>query len=245
MALFLSESLGETGESTSSQALAVMSHELRSPLNAIRGYSDLLLMFDRDALGTDVALRVERIRDNADHLASLVEDLLDLARLDARGLRAFAEDVKTEVLVERCHDLLARKVGVSKCSCLLEIDPALPPMMTVDSRLLSRTIDHLVSNAVKFAPQGDVSLKLGWRADGYLEILISDTGIGMSEHTLRYIFEPFWQADGSDGRSYGGLGVGLALVKEYVNLLDGHLVVASVVGQGTQVKVVVPVIKRG
>jgi PAS domain S-box-containing protein len=219
--------------------LAIVSHELRSPLNAMLGYATLLRYGGLDALKVKHAAEV--IERSGKAQAQLIDDLLDTARIISGKLRLEVGPVDLVSVIEQAVQTINPAADAKGIS--LETDlPSEIGQITGDPVRLQQVVWNLLSNAVKFTPQGGrVEARLE-RVDPYICIAVSDTGKGISPDFLPYIFDRFSQADASSSRRYGGLGLGLALVKYLVELHGGTIEVSSSgEGQGATFKVTLPV----
>lgn len=213
--------------------LAHMSHELRAPLNAIVGYSELLRAELHGPLGApDYRGYAEAIGMGGQHLLGLVNDILDMARLEA-GEAPIREDRfdPTDLLwqVASLQQVAAEDAGV-----MLEINtPQEPLLLIADPQALRQMVLNLISNAVKFTPRGGrVTVSLENVPDGVV-LAVADTGIGMTAEEIAQIGTPYWQAEGADSRASVGVGLGLAIVKALIERHGGRLIVTSTAGQGT------------
>ena len=215
--------------------LANMSHELRTPLNAIIGFSSLLR---RRAQDEETGQLIERAHANGVHLLNIVNDILDVARIEQGGEEVVeaAEFCAVELTREVIGDLdgqLAAEVEV-----VVEAS-AEPLLVTTDRRRLRQVLLNLLGNAYKFTEQGSVRVALQADGDGGLEgIAIRDTGIGIAPADLARVFEPFQQADGSTSRRHGGTGLGLALSRSLAHLLGFELEVESEPARGSEFRLV-------
>src|SRR5512145_1322731 len=219
--------------------LALVSHELRSPLNAILGYAALLRYSGLDSQKVKQAAEV--IDRSGKAQAQLIDDLLDTARIISGKLRLDLGPVDLVSVIEQAVQTIRPAADAKRIS--LETDlPSEIGQITGDPARLQQVVWNLLSNAVKFTPQGGrVEARLE-RVDPYILITISDTGKGISPDFLPYVFDRFRQADSSSARRYGGLGLGLALVKYLVELHGGTIEAASAgEGRGATFKVTLPV----
>jgi signal transduction histidine kinase len=213
-----------------SEFVANMSHELRTPLNVIIGYADLLLDDDVGSLGGESRAFVERIASAARALHRLVESILEYARLDrGRALlipRPFVAEQLLFDLRALCDDL--------PHSAELRLHITAEPGLTLqtDYQRLYSALSNLLLNAIKFTPRGEVELR-AHRDGDRAAFVIRDTGIGIAPEHLDHVFEPFRQVDGSPTRSFGGVGLGLAIVRRNVGLLGGEVQVQSTPGAGS------------
>ena len=210
--------------------LSTMSHELRTPMNAIMGYAHLLLDGLDGPLTPTQEGDVRQIADGADRLLVLLNDVLDLSRIEAGRLELLPEEVAVaEVVRQVCADVtpLAAAKGIT-------LDVGLQPglVATADPQRLRQTLLNLVGNAVKFTDAGRVTIH--GRADGaWVVLAVADTGIGIAPEALERVFDEFRQADAGTTRRYGGTGLGLAIVRKLVELQGGTVEVASEVGVGS------------
>jgi PAS domain S-box-containing protein len=230
---------------TKSLFLANMSHELRTPLNAILGYTELVI---EESEGGTESLRadLERIHGAAEHLLGLINNILDLSKIEAAKMDLAAERFRLgELLAEIRTTILPL---VIKNHNRLQITSAVDDRVIVADRTkLKQILFNLLSNASKFTRRGWVDLRVQTRREDeveWLEVEVADTGIGIPEHKLAGLFQAFTQADGSVARAYGGTGLGLALSKEFARLMGGDIGVRSVVGEGTTFRVRVPLRSR-
>jgi signal transduction histidine kinase len=221
-----------------SHYLANMSHELRTPLNAIVGYAELIAEETDDA---DVCGDAEAIRSSARHLLALINDILDLSKTEAGKVDLIMDDCDLAGLLAECCCVVrpeAAKRGVA-LSCASD---ARIGVVKVDGLRLKQCLLNLLSNAVKFTHDGEVkvSARLIEDGDGGLEIVVRDTGIGMSEEQIGRVFKAFAQADSSITRHYGGTGLGLAITERLIKLMGGTIGVESELGRGSTFKVRLP-----
>jgi len=224
-----------------SQFLANMSHELRTPLNSIIGFSELLMDGLVGELNEKQAHYIKIIHSSGEHLLRLVNDILDFSKLEAGMLEVFAEptnlrEVATDVL--RAYNVVAERKGLT---IRADIPPDLPPMLT-DRRKLAQILDNLLSNAVKFTDKGRIEITAR-RMGETLEVVVSDTGVGIDPKDLPYIFDAFHQVDASTTKKHAGTGLGLALVKRLVEIQQGSIEVTSTPGQGTTFSIRLPFVE--
>jgi PAS domain S-box-containing protein len=220
-----------------SEFLANMSHELRTPLHAIIGFTELL----EDGIVTDEAERSQCFTDihaSAQHLLSLINDILDLSKIEAGRMELSREAVALPALFTTMIELLRERA--SNKGLLLTATTGDIPTVTADERKLKQVLFNLLANAIKFtAPGGEVTLTA--RAmDGNVAISVADTGIGISEEDQRKLFQAFTQVDGSLARRHEGTGLGLALTRRLVELHGGWISVRSAPGEGSTFTVVLP-----
>ncbi len=233
----------EAGSRAKSRFLAAMSHELRTPLNAVIGFAELM---EQEALGPlGSAEYVEysgHILRSGMALLHMITNLLDFARVEAGTLELRVADVELVRLV-RSVVAGARSENPVPANEPPPITLDLPPgtlAIRGDEARLRQVFGGLMSNALKFTPTGGkLSISLRAHGDG-VEVVVTDSGIGMSPEELEHVFEPFWQADGGLGRMRGGAGIGLRLARELIALHGGNLALESSKGEGTRVIVRLP-----
>jgi signal transduction histidine kinase len=224
-----------------SRFLANMSHELRTPLNAIIGFSDLM----REQMFGPIGNRrysayIDDINASGRHLLGIVNDVLDLSKLEARSMNLAQDPVDPTVLARECVKVVQPLAASADVSIKIE-DPDRPLRINGDALRLKQILLNLLSNAVKFShPAGEVVLRLALAADGGLIIAVCDDGIGMDEAGIVTALQPFGQIENSWTKRRAGTGLGLPLVKWLVELHDGQLVIESAPGKGTVAKVLLP-----
>ncbi|MGE0683211.1 MAG: ATP-binding protein [Candidatus Binatia bacterium] len=218
--------------------LATMSHELRTPLNIIMGYSELLLDEMFGPLKDEQKGPLQRVDDSARNLLTLITDTLDISRLETGQLPVDIQEVNLNSLFQELERELGGFPDRPKVQVSWTIAPDFPPFHT-DPIKLKIIVKNLVSNGVKFTDNGSVFVRAQAKGAS-AEISVADTGIGISEDILPVIFEPFRQGDSSITRRYGGVGLGLYIVRRLLDLLGGHISVESVAGQGSTFRVTLP-----
>ncbi len=225
-----------------SEFLATMSHELRTPLNAMIGYAEIMLAGMSGTIDEDATDMVSRIHSNSKRLLTLINDVLDLSKIEARRLEVVNIAFTPEKLLSDIRSQVTSLITQKKLEFSTELDSTLPARMMGDINLLERILINLLSNAIKFTDAGEVRLKVASGDNGNWQITISDTGIGIPSHAREYIFDPFRQIDGSSSRAYGGTGLGLAITQELVRAMQGTIQVESTVGQGSIFIVTLPLL---
>jgi signal transduction histidine kinase len=224
------------------QFLANMSHELRTPLNSIIGFSGLLLENARDALQPRMYRFLENISTAGNHLLALINDILDLSKIEAgkMELRADEFDLRDTIAsVERVMRGFAAEANVRISS---HIDGDVPPRVRLDEGRLKQILFNLLSNAVKFSPRGGpVTIDVSMSDPDFVRIDVADQGIGIPAEELKRIFDEFYQTEEGRRARKGGTGLGLSLTRNFVELHHGHIDVQSTPGQGSTFTLVLPV----
>ncbi len=224
-----------------SEFLATMSHELRTPLNAIIGFSDMLLMGMSGPLTEPQQHKVTRLQENGKRLLNLVNDVLDIARIEAGRAELVSEEFRPRIMAERVSEQMAVLAENKGLKFTTTIDPNLPPILVGDEKRLEQIIVNLISNAVKFTDTGEVKLAISAFTEVKAwEIVVEDTGVGIPPHALDVIFEEFRQVDGTSTRAYKGTGLGLAITRHLVTMMRGQIKVESELGVGSRFMVMLP-----
>jgi signal transduction histidine kinase len=211
--------------------IGTMSHELRSPLNVVIGYVDLLLAGEMGALATEQQRALERVQQQALQLLELIEETLDVNRLDTGLLPLDIEIFAVDALLEEVKNSIP--TDWEKRDVTLHWQTATAPRrMRSDRAKLKKILRNLIHNALKFTERGAVTVKVG-AENGWIEFAVSDTGVGISPEALPVIFEMFRQADSSSTRRHRGVGLGLYIVRQLARALGGEITVTSAVGVGS------------
>ncbi len=220
--------------------LATMSHELRTPLNSIIGYSELLIDELSESVDDMSIDDLRAIHSSGHHLLAIINDILDLSKIEAGRLELNVEMINVETLIPQLVDmsrvLLRDKPHIE---LMIELDEGLPEV-EADTVRLRQIIWNLLSNAIKFTDEGHVRLA-GWVEDGWLYVAVEDTGIGIPKQYRDTIFDQFRQVDGSATRKAGGTGLGLTITRQLVNLHQGELWVESAVNKGSTFTFKIPI----
>jgi signal transduction histidine kinase len=223
-----------------SEFLANMSHELRTPVNVIMGYTSLLREHIYGPLTPEQEQALARSLGSSQQLLDLINDVLDLAKIEAGGMSVTLEAVPLVPLVEEVSASVAPLLRQKGLRYHVEIDAAVPSAHC-DRARLRQVLLNLLSNAVKFTPSGSVEVRIAPApADGFVEFRVTDTGIGIGAEHLATIFEDFQQVDPSLTREQGGTGLGLAITRKLLGLMGGSIGVESQPGVGTTFTAVVP-----
>ena len=224
----------EVANRAKSEFLANMSHEIRTPMTAILGYAELLA----ESLDKPEQLdAVQIIRRNGEHLLAIINDILDLSKLEAGKMQVERRAVAPLEIVEDVISLLRVRAEGKRLKLRLVIDGPIPKTIQTDATRLRQILLNLVGNAIKFTELGEVRVTLRL-ADGgphgrQLAFEVADTGIGMTPEQLKNLFRPFQQADASTSRKYGGTGLGLAISKRLAEMLGGDILATSRLGEGS------------
>ena len=235
----------ETAESanrTKSLFLANMSHELRTPLNAILGYSEMLQEEAEDQDLPDFLPDLQEIHGAGKHLLSLINDILDLSKIEAGKMELYLETFSVPTLIDEVVKTI-RPLVEANANTLRVLCPADLGTMHADITKMRQSLFNLLSNAAKFTNAGDISLEVSRETMEDLEWIqfrITDTGIGMTEEQLIKLFQTFTQADTSTTRKFGGSGLGLALTRRFCQMMGGDVTVNSVPGESSTFTIKVP-----
>jgi signal transduction histidine kinase/CheY-like chemotaxis protein len=218
--------------------LASMSHELRTPLNAIIGYSEMLYETAQDEGQDEFLPDLAKIRDAGRHLLGLINDILDLSKIEAGKMEVYLEEVALGPLVEEVRSIIEPLAAVNANHLEIACPASLGTLYT-DRTKLKQSLLNLLSNAGKFTHEGKVRLEVR-PGNGEISFIVGDTGIGMTEEQQGRLFQAFSQADVSTTRRYGGTGLGLAITKHFCEMLGGGITVESVPERGSTFTITLP-----
>ncbi len=236
--------LAEQANQTKSEFLANMSHELRTPLNAIIGYAQIL-QEDAEDTGQDEMLPdLKKIENAGKHLLGLINDILDLSKIEAGRMEIYLEPVSVPALLDEVRTLTAPLASANGNRVEVSIGPGVESIQA-DVTKLKQSLLNLVSNACKFTKDGRVTLDVRLSGGGEAPLIVfevSDSGIGMTPEQQARLFQAFSQADSSTTRKFGGTGLGLAITKRLCNLLGGDVVVSSEEGKGSRFTITLPLL---
>ena len=222
-----------------SEFLANMSHELRTPLNAILGYTELILDKIYGEVPEKIQEVLERLEKNGSHLLNLINDVLDLSKIEAGRLSLSLSEYSMTEVVQTVFTSIEALAAEKK----LELKVIVPNDLTTgkgDEQRLAQVLLNLLGNAIKFTEQGEVSVEMTVSNEKFL-VSVSDTGPGLSEAEKKRIFEEFQQADSSSTREKGGTGLGLSIAKRIIEMHGGRIWVESTLGKGSTFRFALPV----
>ena len=230
----------QSANKAKSDFLAKMSHELRTPLNAIIGYSEMLIEEAEDD-GLDVyAEDLTKINSSGEHLLTLINDILDLSKIEAGKMELHIEEFSFSALLKQIE--ATAKPLVEKNNNKLIVDSKIKDIkLKNDQTKLRQILFNMLSNAAKFTKKGKITMLVKETDNKNLKFDIIDTGIGMNEEQLVNVFEEFTQAESSTSKDYGGTGLGLPISKKMAEMMGGRIDATSEVGKGTTFSVTIPI----
>jgi len=243
--LLAAKELAETLAKTKSQFLANMSHEIRTPMNAIIGLSDLALLEENS---TELSTHVQHINTAATHLLAIINDILDLSKLEAGRIQLMPAAFDLDELLSTTHYLLLNAAVTKNLDLSLKKDQNVPSILIGDSLRLRQVLINLVGNAIKFTDQGSVTLSVSLlesiESNARILFAVKDTGIGITPDQQTKLFKPFSQLDDGYSRSFGGTGLGLVISQELVTLMGAEIKIDSNFGIGScfSFELVLPVV---
>jgi signal transduction histidine kinase len=229
-------------EKLKSTFVAIVSHELRTPLNAILGYAEMFKEAVYGPMNEKQVNMAERIMKNTQRLLGLINDLLDQAQMEAGKLTIQMAPIRPAELLENLHGVMDQSAHHKNLRLTSEIDDNLPEVLNGDGARLHQILLNLVNNGIKFTEHGTVHVRLFCPDENKWGIQVSDTGSGIPEAELPYIFETFRQVEGTATRVHGGFGLGLSIVKQLVHLMNGDINVKSKADVGSLFTITLPLV---
>jgi PAS domain S-box-containing protein len=222
--------------------VAIVSHELRTPLNAILGYAEMLKESVYGSLNEKQQGASIRIMTNTQRLLTIVSDLLDQAQIEAGRLKIQMVPCRPADLVDNLHSVMDKIASDKGLELITELESSMPPIVLGDPQRLQQILVNLVNNAVKFTEKGHINVRVyNFNKDNW-RIQVMDTGNGIPDDAKDYIFESFRQVEGTSTRQHGGVGLGLSIIKQLVELMNGNIEVESEPGKGSIFTVTLPLI---
>ena len=218
-----------------------MSHEFRTPLNAILGYTHMLLQGVAGDLLPAVRRQLSRIDSNGRHLLQIINEILDITRIEAGKMPLQVSEFDLTQLVPEVMAELDPMIARSKLPVTPRLAPSMPPVRT-DRQKVKQILVNLLSNALKFTHQGGIDIIVSYdAAENAAVIAVRDTGIGIAPENHDKVFEDFRQVDDSPSRQYGGTGLGLAICRRLASMLGGRITLTSTLGEGSTFTLIFPV----
>lgn len=243
-ALSLARKQAEDATRLKSQFLATMSHELRTPLNAIIGYTEIQLAGMAGEMNEEQQDYQQRVLANADHLLNLINDVLDIAKIEAGRLEIVNKPFNVR---QWLNELIAQVKGLAEekqLAFLTSLDDRMPEVIVGDPARIKQVTINLVSNAIKFTNEGSVRVQIRKHGHEAWKLIVSDSGIGIPSHMLETIFEEFRQLDSTPKREQGGTGLGLSIVRKLSLMMGGNVRVSSQLGQGSTFTIILPLVEK-
>ena len=240
--LDVQRSRAQDANQSKSRFLANMSHELRTPLNAIIGYSEMLEEEAEQAGDKNYIPDIQKVNSAGKHLLSLINDILDLSKVEAGKMTLYLETADIETVIKYTASTIRPMVANNSNELVLDFDPDIGSMR-MDVTKVRQVLFNLLSNACKFTENGTITLAAKRTERGnvdWIEFAVSDTGIGITPEHMERLFEAFSQADASITKMYGGTGLGLTLCKSFSELMGGEISVRSEPGKGSTFKLLLP-----
>lgn len=225
-----------------SSFVSMVSHELRTPISAIHGYAEMLQQRVYGSLTEKQTNAADRIMTNAKRLVGLVGDLLDQAQVEAGTIKIDNKTFSPAELMEGVREIAVKEAQMKNLRLTAAVEPQVPAMLCGDPQRLHQVLINLTMNAIKYTEAGSVQMRFYQPAPARWAMEVADTGPGIPISAQSYIFEPFRQVDNSVGRKYGGVGLGLSIVKRLVGLMGGEIKLKSEMGKGSTFTIVLPVI---
>jgi signal transduction histidine kinase len=225
--------------------LAIVSHELRTPLNAILGYAEMIKEAIYGQVNEKQVRASDRIMTNSHRLLDIVSDLLDQGQMEAGKLALRVRPFRPADLIDNVHGVMDKIAADKNLNLTSELDPGLPAFINGDIARLQQILVNLINNSVKFTEKGSIHMALSRKDEKTWLMEVRDTGIGIPEAEIPTIFEAFRQVDSTATRKYGGFGLGLSIVKQLTELMEGQIIVTSKLDEGSNFIVTLPLVQAG
>lgn len=222
-----------------SDFLSSMSHELRTPLNSIIGFSSVLLGPSGDPLTDDQRMALEKVLKNGRHLLQLINDILDLSKLESGRMMLSVETEDVPAILSNCILIVEPLIQSKRLTLTQDLQPNVPAL-TTDIVKVRQILVNLLSNASKFTDEGGISIKVTQQENGMVSFAVKDSGIGIGPKDYERVFEEFQQVDTSSTRKYKGTGLGLPIARKLARMLGGDLTVTSELGKGSTFTMTIP-----
>ncbi len=230
----------ETANQLKSEFLSNMSHELRTPLNSVMALSRVLIMQAREKLDEEENSYLEIIERNGKRLLNLINDILDLSKIEAGKMEILTNTVSLPSTLQMIKDNMQSLADEKGLTLSITFEEGLPVVETDEERLF-QVLLNIVSNAVKFTEKGGIDIQVK-QVSQHIVVDVKDTGIGISEEMLPHVFDEFRQADGTSARQYEGTGLGLAIANKITGILGGNISVSSTLGKGSTFSITIPIV---
>ncbi len=215
-----------------------MSHELRTPMNSIIGFTGILLMGMAGELNHEQKKQLGMVKNSAEHLLSLINEILDISKIEAGKIKVSCQEFRFDELVREVLETLSPIAGQKDLRFIADVPNDITCI--TDKKRLKQILMNLMNNAVKFTDQGHVNITAKLMENEILEVLVSDTGIGIKKEDMHRLFHPFQQVDICLTKKYEGTGLGLYLCQKIVGLLGGHISAKSEYGKGSEFTFTLP-----
>ncbi len=225
-----------------SRFVSMVSHELRTPLTGIQGFTEMIQAGVYGDVNDEQSNALKRILVNTTQLVSIVNDLLDQARIEAGQLSVQSKTFAPRELADELHATMDMLAKAHELSLRTEVSSDLPDFLLGDPNRLHQILVNLINNAIKFTEEGGITVRFYRPDQVHWAFDVVDTGPGIPQESIDDIFEPFYQLDSSSTRRYKGVGLGLSIVKQLVDLMDGSIMVKSALGEGTTFTVILPIV---
>jgi signal transduction histidine kinase len=222
-----------------------VSHELRTPLTPIGGFADMLLLGVAGPLSADQQAYVLTIKANAQRMTALVDDLLEMGRIDAGRVELHIERIALQPTLQQVVEQLRPDIEHQQLQLTVDLPPQLP-LVAADAKRVAQVVTNLLSNAVKYTHSGgQIAVRARALAGGFVEVAVTDSGIGLTPEQQVQLFTPFYRADSPLRDQVAGTGLGLCIAKSFVELHGGTISVTSAIGQGSTFSFTLPVSSPG